>query len=392
MLLKNKALLVIFLTTFIDLVGVGLVIPILPLYVKDIGGSDAEVGMLIGIFSLMQFIFGSFWGGLSDRYGRKPILIISASIMAMSYVMFAFADTVWILFLSRALSGFGAANLGVAQAYISDITPPEERARSFAFIGAAFGLGFIFGPAIGGYVDDHYGFAAVGYTAATFSVFNVLLIALVLRESLKEKNTTGKLIKDPFSDLYKGLKKPIVGELIAINIIFVVAFAMMQGTAALLWNEEYGLGKKEVGWMFTYIGALATIIQGGLIGRIAKWLGERKMLVIGNILLAVGLFFMSSVPKDWFIPLELILMAILSLGMAFVNPTIGSMISYSTEKHEQGRVLGTNQSAGSLARTIGPVAGGFLYDISHHIPYFVGGTIMIGTCFLSYRLVKKIKI
>lgn len=390
MLFKNKGLLVIFITTFVDLVGFGLVIPILPLYAKDLGTSDWVIGILIGTFSLMQFIFASFWGSLSDRYGRRPIILISTLIMAFSYVIFSQANTLFLLFLARALSGFGGANIGVAQAYISDVVEPEDRARAFAFIGAAFGLGFIVGPLIGGQVEANYGFEWVGYSAALFSVLNFFLALIFLRESIEEKDTTTPIKFNPLSDVMEGFKRPIVRQLMAINLVFITAFAMMQGTAALLWNEVYSLNQEQVANMFAFIGLVAFIIQGGLIGVIGKWLGEHTMLVWGNILVGVGLLGMPFVPEAYFFPLEYVCMILISLGIAFLSPTINSLISKVASSKEQGKLLGTNQSVGSFARILGPFIGGMLYGVDEPLPYIFAFFIMLGTGVMSARLVKTL--
>lgn len=391
MLFKNKALLVIFITTFVDLVGFGLVIPILPLYAKDIGATAGLIGLLVGTFSLMQFLFASFWGGLSDRFGRRPIILISSFIMAMSYLIFSQAEEVWLLFLARALGGFGGANIGVAQAYVSDVVAPENRARAFAFIGAAFGLGFIVGPVIGGEVNEALGFAWVGYVAAGFSLANVILAYFFLPESLKQLDKTAPIKFNPFNDVITALRRPTIRDLMLINLIFISAFAMMQATAALLWNEVYHLTEQGVGRMFAFIGLVAFIIQGGLIGVIGKWLGENTMLIAGNILVGIGLLAMPFIPQDLFFPLQYIAIVFMSLGIAFLTPTISSLISKTATVREQGKLLGTNQSMGSLARVIGPFIGGGLYQINYHQPYTVGFFIMMGTAIMSASLVRKLK-
>ena len=183
--MKNKALAVLFLTIFLDLMGFGLIIPILPIYAKDLGATDAMVGLLGTSFSIMQFLFASFWGGLSDRYGRRPVMLTSILIMMVAYILFANATVLWLLFVTRLMKGFGAANLSVAQAYISDVVPQENRTKAFGIIGAAFGLGFIFGPSLGGILNEYFGVAGVGYFAASLSGLNFILAWFFLGETLK---------------------------------------------------------------------------------------------------------------------------------------------------------------------------------------------------------------
>lgn len=369
--------------------GFGLIIPILPILSRDLGAPYWQIGTIAIMFPLMQFLFASFWGGLSDRFGRRPIMLTSIFITVIAYIFFAHANTIFLLFLSRALSGFGAANLSVAQAYISDVTTPENRTKSFGIIGAAFGLGFIFGPPIGGYLKENFGLIYVGYAAAGFSAINLIMAFFMLPESLKEFTASRKLFPNPFADVIAGFKTEKIGSLLLINFVYIAAFSMMQVTAALLWEEEYGLTEAEVGYTFSYIGILAVIIQGFLIGWFNKQLGERKLLLAGNLLMFTGLLFLPFVPQNLFVPLELILLAILSLGNSFLTPTINTLLSNNTARQDQGKILGTNQSVGSLARVLGPQIGTALYGITYFFPYVAAAIIMLLVAWLSYRLIKK---
>jgi len=386
---SKSPLAVLFVTIFLDLMGFGLIIPILPLYSKSLGAPYWEIGAIAVMFPLMQFLFASFWGGLSDRFGRRPIMLVSIFITVLAYIFFAHSTTILMLFISRALSGFGAANLSVAQAYISDVTKPENRAKSFGILGAAFGLGFIFGPPIGGFVKENYNLEMVGYVAASFSFINLVMAYFLLPESLKEKTYGRKLFPNPFGDVISGFKRELTGSLLFINFVYIAAFSMMQITAALLWEERYALSEAEVGYMFSYIGVLAVIIQGGLIGWFNKKLGERRLLILGNILMFGGLLMMPFVPVQYFIPLELVAMAIISFGNSFLTPTISTILSKNSSESEQGKILGTNQSVGSMARLVGPLAGTTLYGIAYYLPYVAASTIMLLVAWLSVRMIKK---
>lgn len=386
---SKSPLAVLFVTIFLDLMGFGLIIPILPLYSKSLGAPYWEIGAIAVMFPLMQFLFASFWGGLSDRFGRRPIMLVSIFITVLAYIFFAHSTTILMLFISRALSGFGAANLSVAQAYISDVTKPENRAKSFGILGAAFGLGFIFGPPIGGFVKENYNLEMVGYVAASFSFINLVMAYFLLPESLKEKTYGRKLFPNPFGDVISGFKRELTGSLLFINFVYIAAFSMMQITAALLWEEQYALSEAEVGYMFSYIGVLAVIIQGGLIGWFNKKLGERRLLILGNILMFGGLLMMPFVPVQYFIPLELVAMAIISFGNSFLTPTISTILSKNSSESEQGKILGTNQSVGSMARLVGPLAGTTLYGIAYYLPYVAASTIMLLVAWLSVRMIKK---
>jgi len=386
--MKNKALAVLFLTIFLDLMGFGLIIPILPTYAKTLGATDAMVGLLGTSFSIMQFIFASFWGGLSDRFGRRPIMLISIAIMVVAYVLFANATVLWLLFATRLLKGFGAANLSVAQAYISDVVPQKDRTKAFGVIGAAFGLGFIFGPSIGGIINEFYGVAGVGYFAACLGTLNFILAWLFLKESLVEKSDSIELFPNPFKDLVRFKHIPEVNALFTINFVYVLGFSMMQITATLLWAEHFGLSEMHIGYTFAYVGLLAVIIQGGLIGKFNSWFGERNLLVIGTLLAAIGLFGMPFVPTEHF-SLELVCMTFLSLGNALLTPTVSSLLSSFAPEGMQGKILGTNQSVGSLARVVGPAVGGVAHGWHFSYPYLLAGSISLIVSVLAVRLRKK---
>lgn len=386
--MRNKALVVLFFTIFMDLMGFGLIIPILPIYAKELGATDAMVGLLGTSFSIMQFIFASFWGGLSDRYGRRPIMLASISIMVVAYLLFANATVLWLLFATRLLKGFGAANLSVAQAYISDIVPKEQRTKAFGIIGAAFGLGFIFGPSIGGIVNEYYGVSGVGYFAAGLSGINLLLAYFFLAETLKEPADSVNLFPNPFKDIFAFRNVPEVNALFTINFVYILGFSMMQITSTLLWAEHFGLSEMHIGYTFAYIGFLAVVIQGGLIGYFNSWFGERNLLLFGTLLVAVGLFFMPFVPTDQFY-LELLCMTLLSFGNALLTPTVSSLLTTYAPKDAQGKILGTNQSVGSLARVVGPAVGGAVYGMHFTYPYVLAGSITLVVSVLAFRLRKK---
>lgn len=386
MLFKNKAILVIILTVFIDLVGVGLIIPILPVYAKgELAISESMVGVIIGVFSLMQFFFGPILGSWSDRIGRRPVILITSAVTGIGYLVFSQADSLLLLLIARALGGIGGANIGVAQAYISDVVAPEQRARAFAYIGAAFGLGFIIGPFVGGLIYGSLGFEWVGYIAAIVSFANVGLAYRLLTESVKEKRTKTAGFQNPFADFIKMTKYPAVAGLMVITLIFMASFAMMQAMSALMWKDHYFLNEKQIGYMFAFIGLTAFIIQGGLIGWFQKRISERMLLVYGNVLVAAGLLSLSFVPDELFFPLEFLALVCLSLGMAFFTPTMSSLLSKLVSEKEQGAVLSVNQSMSSLARVIGPVIGGALYEtFTYHTPYITGGFVLVLLGIYSY--------
>ncbi len=387
--MKPRPLLVIFLIVFVDLLGFGLIIPILPLFAQELGASNVLIGLVAASFSIMQFIFGPFWGGLSDRYGRKPVLMISMLLMGLSYLLFAHAHTLAWLFVARLLAGIAAANISAAQAYISDISAPADRAKNFGIIGAAFGLGFIIGPPVGGFLKDNFGIEWVGYSAAAFSFMNLILCGLLLEESLKEKNTSKPLFANPLVEIFRVIQRDTVRELMLLSLVFVSAFSMMQITSTLLWAGKYGLSGTQIGYMFLFIGVLAALMQGLLVGPLNRTFGERKLLLNGILLMLVGLAMMPLPDKANFLWVELLSLTLISLGNAFLTPTLSSLISKVAAPGEQGLLMGTAQSYSSLGRVIGPVFGGALYGIGSAWPFGVSAALM-GICFImAFGLLAK---
>ncbi len=387
-IMRKSPLFVLFITIFIDLVGFGLVIPILPLFAQDLGASEALIGLIAGSFSLMQFFFAPVWGGLSDRFGRKPIIISSVFINAFAYLLFSHSTSILLLFASRVLSGIGSANISAAQAYISDVTPPEKRAKSFGIIGAAFGLGFIFGPPIGGFLKMQYGVGMVGYVAAGLCAFNILVATFLLPESLKVKNRKAKIFLSPFGNFKRIQGMPEVRKLIFINLVFIAAFSMMHVTSTLLWESKYHRTAAEIGYLFMYIGVLSAVFQGTLIGFFQRRLGEQKMLVLGCLSMAIGLASLPFVPPAYFMPLEYLSLLMMVMGNSLLMPTTTSLISKMVSPGEQGKILGINQSFASLGRFIGPMVGGALYGIVYHMPFWVGGLLMLLVMSLAVRFVR----
>lgn len=380
----DRRLLILFVTIFIDLMGFGIFIPVVPIYARELNASDALVGDTGALFSLMMFIFTPVWGMLSDRYGRRPIILWALFISALSYVMFAQASTLFLLIASRMLTGIGSGNITAAQAYITDITPPEGRAKAMGLIGAAFGLGFIFGPPMGSFIYMHFGIEWVGYAAAIICALNMLAVWLYLPESLQEKVMDRAIRVKPVSGAIRALKEERFRDLFLISFIYITAFSMMQMTIALFWTDDYGLDKEQIGWMFAAVGVASAIVQGGLIGWLQKTFGERKLMIYGCISLAIGLGMIAFVPPSLFLPLSIVSIALLALGNGCLGPTLLSQLSKNAEQREQGEVLGLNQSFGSLARIVGPAIGGRLYGLHHTLPYIGSGVIMLGALYYVY--------
>ena len=388
----KKPIIVIFITIFIDMLGFGIIIPILPIFSKELGAENYQVGLIAMSFPVMNFLFAPFWGSLSDHYGRRPIILVSVLLTGLAYLLFSQTINLWLLLLSRILSGIGSANLSVAQAYIADITPPQQRAKSMGLIGAAFGLGFIIGPTAGGYLKSisapgHVDM--VGYLAAGLCLLNLAMAYFLLPESLKEKQKDVHFNFKVISGIVAELRKPTIRELLLINFIFITAFMMMQMSVSLFWKEKIGLNEIQMGNMFAFIGLATVIVQGGLVGRLVKKFGETKLLSYGTYLFIVSLIIVPWVTPKTFIPIELIAFALMALANGCLTPSITSLLSKSADPKDVGQVLGVNQSFGSMARAAGMGMSGFIYGIEFHLPFMTGAAMMLICIWLAMKLEKE---
>ncbi len=361
-------------TVFIDLLGFGILIPLLPTFAsKELGVSDFGIGSVVAIFSLMQFIFNPILGKLSDRIGRRPVIIVSLIFTAVSYIIFSFANSFLVLLFSRMLAGLGGSNIGVAQAYIADITDQSERSKGMGLIGAAFGLGFVFGPLMGGLLAD-YGYAVAGFSAAGFSSLAIIFAFFFLPESLKDRSKDKK-IKLKFFDLafaWKVLKTPVVGLLIIIFFIIVFSMANIYGTFALLGYKVYHFTDRDNGMLFGILGLVGAIVQGGLIRSLSKRVKDKTLLFVGTFLMMVGL---GLLPYGGNFLGIAIVAGVLAVGTGILQPTILSMVSKYSPEDQQGGILGLNQSIASLARVLGPLWGGFSFQYMGYGSPFLTGAI-----------------
>lgn len=388
--MKNKAsLTVIFITIFIDLMGFGILIPILPTFAsKELGVPDYGIGIIVAIFSLMQFLFNPLLGKLSDAVGRKPIIASTLLLTSISYVIFSFAKSFGVLFLSRALAGLGGSNIGVAQAYIADITPPEERLKGMGIIGVAFGLGFVFGPLIGAFISK-FGYTITGLSSAVFSFTAFLFALLILPESRQKKSEKINFRFKLFDLVYikEVIRKPVVGLLIIIFFLVIFSIANMYGTFALLGYKFYHFNDQQNGILFGIMGIIGAIVQGGLIKFTNKF-SERTLLYLGLIFMMLGL---AGIPYGGNFLGVVIIISILSIGTGILQPLILSMISKYSPKEEQGSVLGLNQSFSAFARVLGPLWGGFSYDyLGYKAPFLTGAVFTFFILIIVINFLKKI--
>jgi multidrug resistance protein len=355
--MKRSPLLVIFITVFIDLIGFGIVIPVLPFYVEGtkFNASPSTVGLLFASYSTMQLIFSPILGRLSDKYGRRPILLLSLIGTGVGFLILGFATTLWMLFLGRIIDGISGGNISTAQAYIADITTPENRAKGMGLIGAAFGLGFVFGPAIGG-VLSRWGINVPFLFAAGLAFANAALLYFVLPETVtpdhpaRASAATGR-----WTQLAEALKQSRLAFILLIYFLFVVAFSIMTTTFGLFTMYRFGYDAHDTGWLFVFVGIIGAIIQGGLIGRLVKRFGELPLVVVGGLLFSASLFAIPFTGPETGLPTLLLVGATFAIGNSLATPALTGLASKSVGRGEQGGVLGITQSVASLSRTVGPL-------------------------------------
>lgn len=409
---RKPSVLVIFLTVFIDLVGFGIVVPLVPVYSRHFGADGWLIGVIIASFSAMQFLFSPFWGRLSDRIGRRPVLLMSTAGAALSYVLFAYSATIvdnttaiWMMIIARSFAGICGGNITVAQAYIADITPPELRSKKMGLIGMAFGLGFIFGPAIGGISLKHLGGSGPGWIAAGLCAANFILALFVLAES--HTPTSGHVTPRPrLNQWAHTLARPKVGLLIYVFFIATFCFSCFEATLALLVCDNFHLDIQSdettattATALFVFCGVIGALLQGGLIGRIVKKLGEPKVITLSLVLTAVSLACLpfikigasvAALPLSWKILFQpagltwwfmLAALALLSVGSSLTRPPLFGLLSNLTPANEQGETIGVAQSAGSLARILGPIFATTALAYQPALPYLAATVLLLLTTF-----------
>jgi len=341
----------IFITVFIDLIGFGIVLPLLPSYAAAFHVSDTAIGALVASFSLMQFLLAHWWGRVSDRIGRRPVLLIGLAGSSLSYLLFAVAGSFWVLLLSRLVAGGMGATVNVAQAYLADVTPPDRRARAMGLLGAAFGLGFVVGPAIGG-LSSRLGDAAPGLVASSLTACGLLLAWRWLPESRAHRATAGTEAPAHWTRFLMAF--------IAVG-LSTVAFTVLYVVFPLAVERTLGYDRHQSAYLFVLIGLVSAVVQGGLIGRLVTRYGERRLMATGGLLLALGLGSLpATIHPGAGLGLLLGALLVLSAGSGMIAPSAASFVSRVASTSEQGRALGLLQSVGAVARIGGPLLAGFV--------------------------------
>jgi MFS transporter, DHA1 family, tetracycline resistance protein len=371
----RSPLAVLFVTVFLDLVGFGIVIPLLPLYGERFGAGPVAATWLLAIYSLMQFVFAPWWGRLSDRVGRRPVLLVGIFGASASYLAFGMAGTLAGLFVARALSGVMGANIGVAQAYIADVTGPRDRARGMGLIGAAFGLGFIFGPALGG-ILSRWGAAAPFVGAAALAAANGVLAWYRLPESLPRQARD----RSPAGGLWSRLAtiagaSPLLRRLYLVVFLATLSLAAVEAIVGLWAARRWGATPETIGYGFAVVGVVAALAQGVMVGPLVRRIGERSSALLGLALLAVA---MAAIPLASTLPLVGAALAVWAVGHAAATPALSALVSRQGGASVQGRLLAASQSLSALGRVLGPWWGGVaLAHVGLAAPYLGAAAVAL---------------
>ncbi|HEV7920251.1 MAG TPA: MFS transporter [Thermoanaerobaculia bacterium] len=393
--MRRTSLLVLFLTVFIDLIGFGMVIPFLSFYAREYGASGKMVGAIVGVYSIMQFFFAPMWGRLSDHIGRRPVILISLAASCSGYLLFAFAHDLRLLLLSRIVAGIGGASIGTAQAYIADTTTEENRAKGMGLIGAAFGLGFILGPPLSGIlsaVGIHHqlpGNFLPGLAAASASLFALLLGLIVLGESKPPDATVRSGLPpqlDPQIWRQVGQRSTVAAIMLAL-FLTLLSVSGMETSVTLHARDRFGFSQLDLAWFFLFMGVIVVMLQGGLLGKLARVLGEKMLVTIGAASLTIGLV---MVPSVWRVPLLYVVAFFIAIGQGLCYPSLTSLVTKATAKSEHGTMLGLAAGIGSMARFLGPIVSGFFYDLARARGAFYSGAALTSAALVVALWLRKL--
>jgi MFS transporter, DHA1 family, tetracycline resistance protein len=373
-------LVIIFVTVFIDLLGFGIIIPLLPFYAQTFGASALVVGLLSTSFSLMQFLFAPVWGRLSDIVGRRPVILTGLLGSALSYLAFGLAASLPMLFAARILAGIAGANVSTAQAFIADSTTPENRARGMGLVGAAFGPGFIFGPALGGFLS-HWGYSAPAFFAAALSLANFSAGLFLLPESLPPTKRGSDAKPGRIAAFQRAVSRPKLALVFTVSFLVMMAFASFESMFALFAESRFAFGATTIGYLFAWVGVVLALVQGLVVGRVVKRVGEHRVLPAAILVMVFALAGVAVAPN---VPMLMAAIGLLAMGIGLNSPSMLSVVSLLADPADQGSTLGVSQSVASLARIVGPLWGGFVFDhFGHSVPFYTASALMLVACGLS---------
>ena len=377
---RHTTFLIVFLTVFLDLLGFGIIIPIFPFISKEFGASGAQLGMLMASYSIMQFFFAPVWGRLSDRIGRKPIILISLVGSTTGMVLFALANSLTWLFVSRILAGMAAANISTAQAIMADITPPEQRTRGMGMVGAAIGLGFVFGPGLSFLLVQGNQYAPVFWFAAALSACDFLMALIFLPETLSPEGSSELRRRGfSFTALQHAFRMPLIPRLLCLSLLYYIAFTAMESTFGYYIESVFSMTAKQNGFILFLVGLMMALVQGGLVSRLTKRWGDPLVLRSGIAGIVIGLVGLALANTSQWMYVSILVLAFFA-GLA--SPSMISLVSQFSPAEAQGEMLGLNQSMASLGRIAGPILGGNCFDwLGPHSP-FTAGALLVSAAFI----------
>ena len=390
---KKRIYAVVVLTLFLDMLGFGILIPVQPFYAESFGASPAVATLLGTSYSGMQFLFAPFWGRLSDRVGRRPVVLVSIAMAAAAFLLFGFATSLPMLFAARMLAGFGNANIGTVQAIVADVTAGEDRAKGMGLVGAAIGLGFVFGPVVGALVS-RWGLNAPAFVSAALAAVNLVLAYKLLPETrVVGAASAAKKLHVDVGALRRAAAWPNVPQLLALSLFVITGFAMMEFSLGFFiertWVKEAVGATGEVGraahtraahltgWLLFAVGIASAIVQGGLIGRLNKALGERVLIRAGISITAAAFLLIPVVGATGSFPLMFPVAILIAIGSGLAQPSVNSFLSRSVDADAQGAVLGLGQSFQALGRVFGPAMSGVLFERAVGLPFQVGAALLL---------------
>jgi multidrug resistance protein len=381
----NAKLVILFVTALVDMIGLVLVIPLLPFYAERFGASSAEIGILIGGFSAAQLLSAPFWGRLSDHYGRRPVLLVGLAASTLGYLVFAYASSVWLLLASRLVQGLGGGTVGVVQAYVTDLTPPRDRAKTLGWLSAATSFGAVLGPALGSLLVDGFGRSAPGLAAAFFSFANLIFAAAFLHESYALRGAVSGIrsLVRPRDVVRRMLREPgsTQARLIWVYAIAIGAFYGMPAVFAQFLGRRFAVTEQTIGYFFMWLGAMGVITRAFLLGPVVRRMGEYRLSRLGLVLLGMG---MLLFPFATNIAMVAVACTLMPLGTAFTFPGVTALLSQVVPNEERGLYMGVQQTFGGVARALFPWWNGILFDAAGMAtPFIVGGLACLLTIGLS---------
>ncbi|HEY8851482.1 MAG TPA: MFS transporter [Gemmatimonadaceae bacterium] len=383
--LASGKLFVLIITNFVDMVGVLMIIPLMPFYAREMGGGALIVVILMGAFTAAQLISAPFWGRFSDRYGRRPALLVGLTASCIAYIVFAYSGSIWLLLLSRIVQGAGGGTVGVIQAYVADSVEPDNRAKALGWLSAATNVGVAIGPAIGG-MALRFGRSGPGLAAAGLCLVNIFFAWKFLRES---RDMTEAHVAKPHASrtviayviTHPGEAAP---RLIWIYAIAMGAFSGLMGILALFLADRFGVSKDNIWVFYTYVGVISVVTRAGILGKMVDRYGEAQLSRVGLTLLATGL---ATLPLARGYPMLAIAVALIPLGTAFTFPCVTSMLSRVISSRERGLYMGVQQTFGGLSRVVIPLWAGFSYDhLGKTVPLFTSAALVLGTIILGFGI------